>query len=881
MPYSKFYKLKLTLVAMLLLWSSSVLYSQEAEWQDSLDYFQSVDSLVDYLSFIDNKYFEIRKTYKGNNPYRKAFVWFENHPPFRSPISTNERLKTRRYYYLYSNTYSKLYGYDKHYLNLLKRAHEVVDDIYLLDKYAWNIELEIGHFYARKDNFDKARQYYSSIIPGLKQRNNEVYLSRLLSDMGNLYLWQGDIDAAKEMLFKAETYAIKTNNLKAIRASTTSLRSFFFSTNEEENYLKYYDTSLEAIENVHKSNKAKYLSARSEEYAKYLYSKEKYRLSLKELDKAKESLNQYYKDENRREFAKIDLAIIDNYIQLNSIDTSAIIIKKAYKKLIPTFNLKTQIMPNIDQIYDENTIVDLLDRQCMVFRHKYITTNDDLYLDSILLSTSRALEANSNLRAAMIYNNSKVQSTALNRSLMNRSVDTYYNKHSKKKLLDEELSDLRSIVNRSKNSLLNEQIIINRAIAKLDSLDKAKVDSLQNSIITLIAMKSRVMNIDSIEIEINKTKEEIVSQIGTHYLVSAELVPAKNYLEYFVSDTSVYLFTDMGDDDYFIYLGTKTDLETMIDAMNSSLLSKKDLSHTISIFHKLYNFLIPSVINLKEDIVIIPDNILHQLPFDALHDGDRYLLEKCNTEIKHHYMLEEYEANFKYESIFCVAPIYPMTSDSIDVERGGMYHLPSAQNEINEIVSTTRWSSTKLNDASEEVLLSELLDTDVFHFAGHAVASADSAYLILKDGDQYQKLHHDQILNKSIESKLVTLSACESGLGTIQHGDGVKSLSRSFLGAGAKDVTYSLWTVNDQTTASIMKNYYTLLADGNRSNIALRQAKLNFLSDSPKEFQHPYYWAAFVTTNQSNYNDKNYLFQVLIFTIVLILLILIIKNDLK
>ena len=93
-------------------------------------------------------------------------------------------------------------------------------------------------------------------------------------------------------------------------------------------------------------------------------------------------------------------------------------------------------------------------------------------------------------------------------------------------------------------------------------------------------------------------------------------------------------------------------------------------------------------------------------------------------------------------------------------------------------------------------------------------------------------------------TKLVVLSACDTGLGKLDAGEGLYSLRRALVIAGAESQLISLWKVEDNATKELMIAYYDkLLANQGRSS-ALRQTQLEMLNS--EEYAHPYYWAAFI-----------------------------------
>src|SRR5207249_289422 len=103
----------------------------------------------------------------------------------------------------------------------------------------------------------------------------------------------------------------------------------------------------------------------------------------------------------------------------------------------------------------------------------------------------------------------------------------------------------------------------------------------------------------------------------------------------------------------------------------------------------------------------------------------------------------------------------------------------------------------------------------------------------------------DDILGLRLHAELVTLSACETGLGRLERGEGVMGLTRAFLAAGARSVVVSLWRVNDRSTALLMEGFYrALLPPHLPREEALAEAKRALLAAA--ETRSPYYWAPFV-----------------------------------
>jgi len=90
------------------------------------------------------------------------------------------------------------------------------------------------------------------------------------------------------------------------------------------------------------------------------------------------------------------------------------------------------------------------------------------------------------------------------------------------------------------------------------------------------------------------------------------------------------------------------------------------------------------------------------------------------------------------------------------------------------------------------------------------------------------------------------LSACDTGLGEVKNGQGVYGLRRALVLAGAQSLVMSLWDVADRPTRELMVGYYKGLQEGQGRSEALRNVQLKMLRS--RDRQHPYYWAAFVST---------------------------------
>lgn len=137
-------------------------------------------------------------------------------------------------------------------------------------------------------------------------------------------------------------------------------------------------------------------------------------------------------------------------------------------------------------------------------------------------------------------------------------------------------------------------------------------------------------------------------------------------------------------------------------------------------------------------------------------------------------------------------------------------------------------------------------NADPFLRSGLALTNANLGLINAKMDDRNDGiLTAMEVLGLDLQgTDLVVLSACETGVGEVQSGEGVYGLRRSFQEAGAKAVLSTLWSIDDEGTMVFMEKFYDNYLAGSSPQIALRQTKREFIQS--KEWNNPYYWAPFV-----------------------------------
>jgi tetratricopeptide (TPR) repeat protein len=182
------------------------------------------------------------------------------------------------------------------------------------------------------------------------------------------------------------------------------------------------------------------------------------------------------------------------------------------------------------------------------------------------------------------------------------------------------------------------------------------------------------------------------------------------------------------------------------------------------------------------------------------------------------------------------------------------YTLREAQQLIQLFPAGQFQSFLQFAATRDAVLANALRDFKIIHLATHSLANERHPELskvifsqVAKDGSPLPgELFAKDIYRMKLSADLVVLSSCKGAIGKQRPGEGPMSLSRAFLFAGSKAVVASLWEVNDEATAELMKNFYRhMIKDHLPPSTALSMAQLEFRNNRDKRLRNPYYWAGF------------------------------------
>lgn len=248
----------------------------------------------------------------------------------------------------------------------------------------------------------------------------------------------------------------------------------------------------------------------------------------------------------------------------------------------------------------------------------------------------------------------------------------------------------------------------------------------------------------------------------------------------------------------------------------------------------------------RRNLVIVPHGALHYLPFNALHDGGAFLIDRYAIRVMPSAGAMKYLGAKKAGTRGSVLVFgNPDLGDA-------RYDLAFAEREAVAVAGTNPEAKVFLRkEATVNAFMAHAGGGSRIHLATHGrfdpASPLQSALLLAPAAGSNGMLTADLLYSLELDADLVTLSACETGLGKVANGDDLIGLTRGFLYAGSRSVVASLWKVDDLATAELMARFYREL-DRSGKREALRTAQL----ETRKAHSHPYYWASFQLTGSAH-----------------------------
>ncbi len=395
----------------------------------------------------------------------------------------------------------------------------------------------------------------------------------------------------------------------------------------------------------------------------------------------------------------------------------------------------------------------------------------------------------------------------------------------------------------------------------------------------------------------NYLKKDLITNI------TSKIAADQALMEYCMQDSSIIAFI-LGKDMFSVVkIPVDKNFGSLVKDYIASI-RKHDPKNILPKGFRLYSLLIQPVeqyIKGLTKLIIIPDEHLLYLPFETLIST--YKETSATPDFtKQDYLIKKYLFSYHYSALLWeeteimnngnneslsftgYAPVFSQQlqlnalntrnekfvynngiSDYRSVMASGnnLTELPYSKDEVDSIARLFLSKGNKatvflFGDATEKNFKDSAKQYTIVHIATHGLINNSIPELSGLAFAQYSEtnpagmdildendgiLYTSEIYNLSLRCNLIVLSACETGSGKLERGEGIMGLTRSFLHAGAKNLIFSYWKVSDSATLELMLHFYHHITTGDNYASALRKAKLSLIQNNHTAF--PAYWGAF------------------------------------
>ncbi len=394
-------------------------------------------------------------------------------------------------------------------------------------------------------------------------------------------------------------------------------------------------------------------------------------------------------------------------------------------------------------------------------------------------------------------------------------------------------------------------------------------------------------------------------------VISSESVPEiagkkTNFISYISADTIIYIIVVNGKNNIIATVPADSSLFSSIISFRNMLSepdAERNAREDFRLFqetgYELYSSLIEPVKKyfISDRLIISPDKELSFIPFEAFLTANNRDTSLYHNRLQ--FLMNNYDISYTYSATLLsesgtgkpsffnnalvFAPLYefPLVLDSIEIARQETYFtkqvllpLKYAGEEAEYVTKVVHGKLLSGAMATKQAYTNEAGKYDIIHLAMHTIidesSPANSGMVFSGSIDSVNNMYLKQyeIYGIPLDAKMVVLSSCYTGSGTMYAGEGVLSFARSFLLSGSKSVLMSLWEVDDKSGAELMKSFYKNIKAGMNKSKALRKARLNYLEQADMQHSLPYYWVNLVI-----YGDEKPLYIPVYFRILLLIVI--------
>jgi CHAT domain-containing protein len=548
--------------------------------------------------------------------------------------------------------------------------------------------------------------------------------------------------------------------------------------------------------------------------------------------------------------------------------------RHSFRWLIPQYDPAKNELPEASTFYAENAIKETLDGMAEV----YTRLKDPL---KSLACYKLRFEAEDLLRDTYNYEEAKLLQQAENRSVTEKALELLYG-------LLQETTDSRyaleafQFAERTKAVILRESIDKRYwrqrqeqdTLVKTESKLRYKQALLASEIVTE-QMKGELADVAYIhqrtaqQTALAVAQKEIAQTLEKKYpqqkqpdsfrpeviqnLKSLLQGDRATLVEYFFGTDALYIFRVDQDTVEMRKVDAVVSLKQNILALHDLFISPSAINNQIEQFKKLALEVSRSLLLTKSlaypNLILVPDGVLSLIPFDAL------LYEGASGTVYQDFpwLLKRY--TIAYQPSASLYANAPEQSTALNRERvlgvfpvfhNSALQLDYSVREADDIQREAGGLFLFNQEAAQQTFLEKAGQFQIIHLSTHASAGTNDTPASIMFSDS--TLYLPRIYGLNLQADLLVLSACETGVGLLVKGEGAMSLAHGFQFSGIRNTIFSLWKVNDYSTAALMASFYRRYFDSGNKAEALRWARQDYLNDEAigNASKSPYYWAGFV-----------------------------------
>ena len=877
-----------------------LMYWNLGELEESNRMFEKAKLIAQKLDLTDavnnySTFLKIYDLYKKGREFRHKYEYEKSTESYENAIELARKSGSKEHELKCLRQLSVTYDYQ----NKLKELKECIEQALRIArtlnhrKEQGRCLISLGIYYYKINNYSEALDTSEEALKAFENTNSEQDESICLTLIGNIYQHLGNADKALEYYNKAlaidqklkDDYYISYDFNNIGTSYRTKGLAYYLQRDHlkaQDNYYKALDFFKKSLEITEKL-KDTYTQVEVLNNIGTIYSDlERYSEALKYFhlgyDKAEEISNfevmgmtltnigyVHYNLENFEEAAKYNERAINIAIQIEG----GQILWEAYLEIAKAYEKQNKIN---DAIINYKLSIETTEK----IRSRIILEE----LKSRFLGTDKRIEAYQRLIHLFV---SQSQSGPDNKYY--KEAFSYLERAKARAFLDSiELSQVdvsqgidAELLNREKE-LMNDitQIYSKLLAAELSPEEKSSLSQ----------------NLGELEDKLEALKREIRKESPAYANFKYPEIITLDETQKSLLDANTAIFAySVGQENSYAFAVTKKELRIFPlpsrDEIQNQvsdylrIITDKD-NHNFEIGYELFNHLVfPGLDKDIKKIIFVPDGILHFLPFETLLSNTTsnswlirdYAIAYAPSISSLREIIKRKKSSKKTPRMDLLAFGDPSFGSLENGEDGGdifqdifpsrpfnLYRLEYSGVEIDRISSLFKKNKRNIfrrKEATEDQVKTHKLDDyKIIHFATHSIIderNPDRSSIVLTLYDDLPEdgiLQMREVYTMNLNSDIVTLSSCQTGLGEFIRGEGIEGINRAFFYAGASSVLMSLWAINDQASYQLMERFYTHLRSSNSIMDALQKAKLEMIESDV--LSHPYYWAGFIASGKTD-----------------------------